>query len=318
MENNTLLEVKQLKKYFNLGRKQILKAVDDVSFTIKRGETLGVVGESGCGKTTCGRTVLGVYQPTAGEVFFNGINIHKIKGSEKKSFSKNAQMIFQDPYSSLNPRMTVGDIISEGIDAHKLYSGNARIEKIFELLNIVGLNKEHASRFPHEFSGGQRQRISIARSLAVEPKFIVCDEPIAALDVSIQAQIVNLLVKLQRDFDLTYMFIAHDLSMVKYISNRVMVMYLGCLVETASSGELYKNPLHPYTKALMSAIPIPDPKIEASRNRIVLKGDVPSPINPEPGCRFRKRCPNATKLCAEQMPIFKEVSKDHFVQCHLY
>lgn len=318
MKNNVLLEVKNLKKYFNLGRNQILKAVDDVSFTIRKGETIGVVGESGCGKTTCGRTVLGVYEPTGGEVLFDDVNIHKIKGPQKKQFSKDAQMIFQDPYSSLNPRMTVSDIIAEGIDAHRLYTGSARTEKVFELLHIVGLNKEHANRFPHEFSGGQRQRISIARSLAVEPKFIVCDEPIAALDVSIQAQIVNLLVNLQRNFDLTYLFIAHDLSMVKYISNRVMVMYLGCLAETAPSDELYKNPLHPYTKALMSAIPIPDPKVEAARNRIMLRGDVPSPINPEPGCRFKKRCPHARTKCEEQIPSLKEVSKDHFVSCHLY
>lgn len=313
-----LLEVNHLKKYFHISKRQLLKAVDDVSFIIRRGETIGVVGESGCGKTTCGRTVLGVYEPTEGEVIFEGNNVHKLSGSHKKEFSKNAQMIFQDPYASLNPRMTVGDIIAEGIDIHGLYTGSARNEKTYELLNLVGLNKEHSNRFPHEFSGGQRQRIGIARSLAVEPRFIVCDEPIAALDVSIQAQIVNLLLKLQRDMGLTYMFIAHDLSMVKYISNRVLVMYLGCLVETAKSEELYRNPLHPYTKALLSAIPIPDPVVEKNRKRIMLKGDVPSPINPEPGCRFRKRCNQSMPVCSEKMPVMKEIGKDHYVQCHLY
>lgn len=318
IENKIILEVKNLKKYFNVGRNQVLKAVDDVSFYIREGETIGVVGESGCGKTTCGRTVLGVYEPTAGEVFFDGNNVHKLKGGSRKEFSKNAQMIFQDPYASLNPRMTVGDIIAEGIDAHDIYKGKDRSEKIFELLSMVGLNKEHANRFPHEFSGGQRQRIGIARSLAVEPKFIVCDEPIAALDVSIQAQIVNLLINLQKNMELTYMFIAHDLSMVKYISKRVMVMYLGCLVEIAPSAELYKNPLHPYTKALLSAIPIPDPKIEKTRKRIMLQGDVPSPINPEPGCRFRKRCQHVKPICLESIPPMKEIGKEHFVQCHLY
>lgn len=316
-KENVLLEVNNLKKYFNVGKKQVLKAVDDVSFYIKKGETLGIVGESGCGKTTCGRTVLGVYEPTAGEILFNGTNTSSLKGTEKKFFSKNAQMIFQDPYASLNPRMTVGDIIAEGIVAHKMYKGKEKEEKIYELLNVVGLNKEHANRFPHEFSGGQRQRIGIARSLAVEPSFIVCDEPIAALDVSIQAQIVNLLIKLQNDMKLTYMFIAHDLSMVKYISNRVMVMYLGCVVETASSDELYKNPLHPYTQALLSAIPIPDPVVEESRNRIKLGGDVPSPINPNPGCRFEKRCKYKTKICLETMPEIKEIGKEHYVRCHL-
>lgn len=313
-----VLKVDNLKKYFNVGKNQTLKAVDDVSFYIKKGETLGVVGESGCGKTTCGRTVLGVYQPTAGSILFNNMDVNKMNSSQKVEFSKSAQMIFQDPYASLNPRITVGDIIAEGIDIHGLYKGKERTEKIYELLGLVGLNKEHANRFPHEFSGGQRQRIGIARSLAIEPKFIVCDEPIAALDVSIQAQIVNLLLKLQRTMDLTYMFIAHDLSMVKHISNRVMVMYLGCVAETAESAELYKNPLHPYTKALLSAIPIPDPKVERERKRIMLEGDVPSPINPAPGCRFRARCKYAKPICSEEMPKTKEVGKEHFVQCHLY
>jgi oligopeptide transport system ATP-binding protein len=248
MDNSeVLIEVKNLKKYFKAGRKATVKAVDDISFNIKRGETLGLVGESGCGKTTCGKTVLGLYGATGGEVIFDGINVHTLKSKEKKEFRKRAQIIFQDPYSSLNPRMTVEDIIGEGIDIHDLYRGKDRKEKIFELLETVGLNKEHASRFPHEFSGGQRQRIGIARALAIEPEFIVCDEPISALDVSIQAQVVNLLVELQKEKKLTYLFIAHDLSMVKYISDRVGVMYLGHLVELAESEELYRNPLHPYT-----------------------------------------------------------------------
>lgn len=320
MENDArkLVEVKNLKKYFKVGPKSILKAVDDVSFFIREGETLGLVGESGCGKTTTGRTVLGMYPATDGEVLFDGINIHNLDRHGKKEFSKRAQIIFQDPYASLNPRMTVGDIIGEGIDIHHLYSGKERMEKVYELLRAVGLNKEHVNRFPHEFSGGQRQRIGIARAFAVEPDFIVCDEPISALDVSIQAQIVNLLIKLQREKDLTYLFIAHDLSMVKHISDRVGVMYLGTLVELASSAELYKNPLHPYTQALLSAIPIPDPEVERNRQRIVLEGDVPSPINPQPGCRFRARCKYAKPICSEVMPELKEVEKDHFVACHLY
>ena len=313
-----LVEVNHLKKYFNVGKGATLKAVDDVSFVIRKGETLGMVGESGCGKTTCGRTVLGMYDATDGEVLFEGVNVHKLSGNSKKEYTKNAQIIFQDPYASLDPRITVGDIIGEGIDIHNLYTGKQRTEKIYELLQMVGLNKEHASRFPHEFSGGQRQRIGIARALAIEPKFIVCDEPISALDVSIQAQIVNLLIKLQKELGLTYLFIAHDLSMVKHISDRVAVMYLGCMAELAGSHELYKNPLHPYTRALMSAIPIPDPEIERNRKRIMLKGEVPSPINPPSGCRFRQRCNYAKPICAEQMPALKEVEPDHFVACHLF
>lgn len=313
-----LVEVKNLKKYFNLGKGSILKAVDDVSFSIRKGETLGLVGESGCGKTTAGRTIISMYSATGGEVLFDGTNVHKMDSKGKKDFAKRAQIIFQDPYASLNPRMTVGEIIAEGIDIHGLYKGQERAEKIQELLGLVGLNKEHANRFPHEFSGGQRQRIGIARAFAVEPEFIVCDEPISALDVSIQAQIVNLLINLQKNMGLTYLFIAHDLSMVKHISDRVAVMYLGSLVELASSYDLYKSPLHPYTKALLSAIPIPDPSVERSRKRIVLEGDVPSPINPKPGCRFMGRCKYAEPRCAESMPKLKEVSKDHFVACHLY
>ncbi|URZ14262.1 ABC transporter ATP-binding protein [Clostridium felsineum] len=316
--DEVLIEVKNLKKYFNVGQGAILKAVDDVSFNIKKGETLGLVGESGCGKTTCGRTVLGLYEATEGEVNYDGVNIHSLKGRSKKEFSKKAQMIFQDPYACLNPRMTVGDIIAEGIDIHGLYKGEERTKKIYEMLDHVGLNREHASRFPHEFSGGQRQRIGIARALAINPEFIVCDEPISALDVSIQAQIVNLLIKLQREMGFTYLFIAHDLSMVKHISDRVGVMYLGTMVEFAASHDLYENPLHPYTKALMSAIPIPDPKVEKTRQRIKLEGEVPSPINPKPGCRFAARCKQAKPECFKIKPEFKEIEKGHFVSCHLY
>lgn len=313
-----LVEVKNLKKYFNVGPHATLKAVDDVSFFIRKGETLGLVGESGCGKTTTGRTVISMYPATDGEVLFNGVNVHKMHKKERLGFTKKAQIIFQDPYASLNPRMTVGEIIAEGIDIHGIYKGKQRIDRINELLGLVGLNKEHANRFPHEFSGGQRQRIGIARAFAVEPEFIVCDEPISALDVSIQAQIVNLLINLQREMGLTYLFIAHDLSMVKHISDRVAVMYLGTMVELAASSELYKNPQHPYTKALLSAIPIPDPDIERNRQRIMLEGDVPSPINPQPGCRFRARCKYAKPICGETMPEFKEIEKDHFVACHLF
>ncbi len=318
MEKEILIQVKNLKKYFKVGKNAILKAVDDVSFDIRRGETLGLVGESGCGKTTCGRTVMGLYSATDGQVIFNGEDIHSLDKKGKKEFTRRAQIIFQDPYASLNPRMTVGDIIGEGIDVHNLYTGQERTDRIYKLLEIVGLNKEHASRFPHEFSGGQRQRIGIARALAIEPDFIVCDEPISALDVSIQAQIVNLLIKLQQELGLTYLFIAHDLSMVKHISDRVGVMYLGTMVELASSHDLYDKPLHPYTQALLSAIPIPDPEVEKNRKRIVLEGEVPSPINPKPGCRFAARCRFAKPECFEVNPVLKEVEKDHFVACHLF
>lgn len=314
--SENLIEVRNLKKYFNVGRGSILKAVDDVSFNIKKGETLGLVGESGCGKTTCGRSVLGLYSATDGEVLFEGVNIHKINKKDRIKFTRQAQIIFQDPYASLNPRMTVGDIIGEGIDIHNLYTGEKRMDRIYEVLELVGLNREHASRFPHEFSGGQRQRIGIARALAIEPKFIVCDEPISALDVSIQAQVVNLLIKLQRELGLTYLFIAHDLSMVKHISDRVGVMYLGSMVELASSKELYDNPVHPYTKALLSSIPIPDPEVEKRRRRIMLEGEVPSPIDTKPGCKFAARCAYAKPECMEKTPEFKEVEKGHFVACH--
>lgn len=318
MSKEVLLEVRNLKKYFNVGKGKILKAVDDVSFNINKGETLGLVGESGCGKTTCGRTVMGLYDATGGEIILDGKDISKLSNKEKRKNSRVAQMIFQDPYASLDPRMTVGDIIAEGIDIHKLYTGGERKNRIYELLNLVGLNKEHASRFPHEFSGGQRQRIGIARALAVEPKFIVCDEPISALDVSIQAQVVNLLIDLQRKMGLTYLFIAHDLSMVRHISDRVGVMYLGNLVEIAESNELYQNPLHPYTKALMSAIPVAEYNEEGNKNRIELEGEVSSPINPRPGCRFASRCKYVRDICLKEQPKLKEVEKDHFVACYLY
>ncbi len=318
MSKEVLLEVKNLKKYFNVGKDKTLKAVDGVSFTINKGETLGLVGESGCGKTTCGRTVIGLYDATGGDVILSGKNITKLSNKEKREYSRVSQMIFQDPYASLDPRMTVGDIIAEGIDIHKLYTGKERTEKIYELLNLVGLNKEHASRFPHEFSGGQRQRIGIARALALEPEFIVCDEPISALDVSIQAQVVNLLIDLQKKMGLTYLFIAHDLSMVRHISDKVGVMYLGNLMELAPSNELYKNPIHPYTKALMSSIPVAEYNGGKKKERIELEGEVSSPINPKPGCRFASRCKYAKPICSEEKPELKEVEKDHFVACHLF
>lgn len=318
MENREILvEVKNLKKHFKVGRRDILKAVDGVSFDIYKGETLGIVGESGCGKTTCGKTVMGLYDATAGQVIYKGEDIQSYNKKEKKEFTKNAQIIFQDPYSSLNPRMTVGDIIGEGIDIHELYKGEERQEKIYELLTTVGLNKEHASRFAHEFSGGQRQRIGIARALAVEPDFIVCDEPISALDVSIQAQVVNLLIELQKSRGLTYLFIAHDLSMIKHISDRVGVMYLGTLVEFTTSDILYKNPLHPYTQALLSAIPIADPDLEKEKMRIPIDGEIPSPINPPLGCKFVTRCKYAMEICMTEMPELIEVEDEHFVACHM-
>ena len=312
------LEVKNLKKYFNVGPGQVLKAIDDVSFFIDKGETFGLVGESGCGKTTTGRVISRLYSPTSGEILFEGKDAVKLNSRQSKEFTKKVQMIFQDPYASLNPRMTVGDIIAEGIDIHKILKSKQRQNRIYELLSMVGLNEEHASRFPHEFSGGQRQRIGIARALAIEPEFIICDEPISALDVSIQAQVVNLLEKLQKDLGLTYLFIAHDLSMVKHISDRVGVMYLGAIVELAPSSELYKHSMHPYTQALMSAIPIPDPDVLHSRQRIILKGDVPSPINPSPGCKFRARCSKAMPICGEQAPALVDQGGNHFVACHLY
>ncbi|WP_130806112.1 ABC transporter ATP-binding protein [Senegalia massiliensis] len=312
-----LIEVKNLKKHFKVGRNQILKAVDGISFAIKEGETLGLVGESGCGKSTTGRTLIRLYEATDGEVIFDGMNVHKLNKKEMKNFAKETQMIFQDPYASLNPRMTVGDIIGEGMDIHNLRKGKERMKRIYELLETVGLNREHASRFPHEFSGGQRQRIGIARALSVEPKFIVCDEPISALDVSIQAQVVNLLEDLQKEMGLTYLFIAHDLSMVKHISDRIAVMYLGAIMELTSSKDLYNEPLHPYTQALLSAIPIADPEASKGRKRIILEGDVPSPINPPEGCKFQNRCKYAKDICRQKAPELREVKPGHYVACHL-
>lgn len=315
--NDNLIEVKNLKKYFSVKsgfNTACVKAVDDVSLFIKKGETLGLVGESGCGKTTFGRTLLRLYEPTSGQILYNGQDITKI---DMHPLRRKMQIIFQDPYASLNPRMTVGDIIGEPLDIHKMYTTRKeRQEKIYSLLETVGLNREHANRFPHEFSGGQRQRIGIARALAVEPEFIVCDEPVSALDVSIQAQIVNMLEDLQAEKGFTYLFIAHDLSIVKHISNRIGVMYLGHLVELTESSELYKNPMHPYTKSLLSAIPIADPKVSREKKRIPLEGEIPSPLNPPTGCTFRTRCPYATDQCAKEAPAFKEYSTGHFAACH--
>ena len=317
--SENFVEVQGLSKFFNVGNNRVLKAVNDISFSIQKGETLGLVGESGCGKSTAGRTIIRLYEPTAGSVKLDGVDITKLSKKQMKAQRRNMQMIFQDPFASLNPRMTILDIIGEALDIHGLAGSRAeRKRRVEELLELVGLNAEHASRFPHEFSGGQRQRIGITRALAVEPKFIICDEPISALDVSVQAQVVNLLEQLQEKMGLTYMFIAHDLSMVKYISDRVAVMYLGKMVELADSDSLYEKPLHPYTQALLSAIPIPDPEIERSRERIVLQGDVPSPMNPPSGCHFRTRCPKAMPECAASAPAWKEIEPGHFAACHLY
>lgn len=315
-DSKHLLEVKHLKKYFRTG-KNMLKAVDDVSFFIKKGEIVGVVGESGCGKTTCGRTILGLYDKTDGEVLYRGKDVHQLKGRERKQFTKQAQIIFQDPYASLDIKMKVQEIIAEGIRAHGLLKNEKEIrEKVKELLITVGLDAGYADRYVHEFSGGQRQRIGIARALAVEPEFIVCDEPISALDVSIQAQIVNLLDELQRKKGLTYLFIAHDLSMVKYISDRVMVMYLGKIMEITEADRLYEQPAHPYTKALLSAIPIPDPKVELTKKRIKMEGEIPSPLNPPSGCRFANRCPYVEERCREEEPELRLIAPNHYAACH--
>ena len=316
MKKEALLEVKNLKKYFNVKNKGTLKAVDDITFTINKGETLGLVGESGCGKTTCGRTILGIYPKTVGEIIINGINNDDLKGKEKLKFKKDCQMIFQDPYASLDPRMTIGEIIGEGMDVHFNISTEEKNKRIKTLLERVGLTPDYQNRFPHELSGGQRQRIGIARALAVEPKFIVCDEPISALDVSIQAQIVNLLIRLQKEDQLTYLFISHDLSMVKHISDRVGVMYLGSMVELASNIELYDNPMHPYTKALIAAIPEADPDNLGQKKGYKLEGEVPSPINPPSGCKFHGRCPIATEVCKTDIPELRELKEGHFVACH--
>ncbi|PLR89782.1 ABC transporter ATP-binding protein [Bacillus sp. T33-2] len=319
IKQEALLEIKNLKKYFNIGKNEILKAVDDISFSIYKGETLGLVGESGCGKSTTGRTLMRLYDATDGEVLFENEPVHGRKNaSSLKQFNRKVQMIFQDPYASLNPRKTVADIIAEGIDIHGLAkTRQERRQRVYDLLETVGLSKDHANRYPHEFSGGQRQRIGIARALAVEPEFIIADEPISALDVSIQAQVVNLMKKLQKERGLTYLFIAHDLSMIKHISDRVGVMYLGNMVELASSDDLYNEPLHPYTQALLSAVPVPDPDREKTRERIILQGDLPSPSNPPSGCRFRTRCPYAMENCATTVPVLKEAKPDHWVACHL-
>lgn len=318
MTDEAALEVRNLKKYFRVGRNRVLRAVDDVSFNVARGEVLGIVGESGCGKTTCGRTVARLYEPTDGSIVFEGRDITKEQEADLLWFRRKLQMIFQDPYASLDPRMTVGEIIGEPMDVHRLYVGKERVEKIHYLLSLVGLSPEHADRFPHEFSGGQRQRIGIARALAVEPEFIIADEPISSLDVSIQAQVVNLLTRLQEEMGLSFMFIAHDLSMVRHISHRVGVMYVGKLVELAPSREIYRSPLNPYTRALMAANPIPDPDVESVRSRVNLPGEVPSPINPPPGCRFAGRCPQAMDRCKNEDPVLKEVEAGHWVSCFLY
>ena len=314
-----LVEVKHLKEYFDISTGMFsskpLKAVDDVSIAIRKGETLGLVGESGCGKTTVGRTLLHLYKPTAGEIWFEGKQI--VTKKDIMEYRKKTAMVFQDPYSSLNPRMTVSDIIGEPLDVHKMYADKQeRMDKIFAMMAKVGLNSEHASRYAHEFSGGQRQRIGIARSLVTNPEFVVCDEPVSALDVSIQAQVINMFDDLQQEMNLTYLFIAHDLLVVRHISDRIAVMYLGKLVELADAKEIYDHPLHPYSKSLMSAVPVPDPKVARANQRVVLSGDIPSPLNAPSGCPFRTRCPYACDACAEAMPELKELSPGHFVACH--
>ena len=316
---DTLVEVKNLKEYFNIATGAFttkpLKAVDDVSFSIHRGETLGLVGESGCGKTTVGRTLLHLYKPTSGQIFFDGKEVKTKK--DLLEYRKKSAMVFQDPYSSLNPRMTVADIIGEPLDVHNMYANKKeRTEKILDLMAKVGLNSEHANRDAHEFSGGQRQRIGIARAMAMNPQFVVCDEPVSALDVSIQAQVINMFDELQDQMGLTYLFIAHDLLVVRHISDRIAVMYLGKMVELADANEIYDHPLHPYTKCLMSAVPLPDPQKARENHRIVLSGDIPSPLNAPSGCPFRTRCPYAKEECGASMPEFKEVQPGHFVACH--
>lgn len=319
MTEEKILEINHLKKHFDLGKNQLLKAVDGVTFHIRRGETFGLVGESGCGKSTIGRTIIGLYNKTEGDVWFNGRNVHELSEKELFKLRREMQMIFQDPYASLNPRSTVREIISEPMEVHQLYKNKKeQNERVYQLLEEVGLNRDHANRYPHEFSGGQRQRIGIARALALDPDFIIADEPISALDVSVQAQVVNLLKQLQEEKGLTFLFIAHDLSMVKQISDRIGVMYLGNMVELTESEMLYEKPLHPYTQALLSAIPIPDPDIEEKRERIILEGDLPSPINPPSGCVFRTRCPFAMEVCSKEKPEWQEVENNHFVACHLY
>lgn len=313
-DQNKLVELQQVSKYFRVSE-GLLKAVNNVNFDIYKGETLGLVGESGCGKSTLGKVLMGIYPPTQGRILYHGKKDIEIKKSTLFDYSKMAQIIFQDPYSSLDPRMTVGSIVEEGMIIHKMHDRKRRQERVYELLELVGLSREHANRFPHEFSGGQRQRIGIARALAIEPEFIVCDEPISALDVSIQSQIINLLHDLQEKLNLTYLFIAHDLNIVKYISDRIAVMYLGNIVELATSDELYENTLHPYSQALLSAVPIPDPDKEAQKMRQILTGDVPSPINTPKGCPFAGRCPRATDICRQEKPVL-EMKQGHLVSCH--
>jgi oligopeptide/dipeptide ABC transporter ATP-binding protein len=320
--DNVLMHVKDLVKHFPINRGLIVqrqvgavRAVDGISFDVHKGETLGLVGESGCGKSTTGRTILQLYRPTSGDVVFDDVNLVTLKGTALRKMRRKMQMIFQDPYASLNPRMTVGEIVGEPLIVHNVATGKEVEQRVEHLLELVGLSPTFANRFPHEFSGGQRQRIGVARALALQPSFIVCDEPISALDVSIQAQVVNLLEELQEQFNLTYLFIAHDLSMVRHISDRVAVMYLGVIVELASRDEIYRHPLHPYSQALLSAVPIPDPFAEANRKRTILQGDVPTPTNPPSGCRFRTRCPIAQPVCAESRPEFRELKPGHFVAC---
>ena len=323
VDNDVILNVRNLKKYFPIRRGVFrrhvgdVKAVDDINFQVHRGETLGVVGESGCGKTTTGRTIIRIYQATEGEILFNGTDLTKIKGKQLRQTRRKIQMIFQDPYASLNPRMNVEAIVSEPLTIYNTVQRKERKERVGELLNMVGLNPALMNRYPHEFSGGQRQRIGLARSLALNPELVICDEPISALDVSIQAQVVNLLEELQEELGLTYIFIAHDLSMVRHISKRVAVMYLGKIVELTDRKSLYENPLHPYTKALLSAIPVPDPVVEEHRQRILLEGDLPSPAHPPVGCNFNTRCPLAVEQCYQEEPPYIEVEPDHFCACHL-
>ena len=324
--DNILLRVENLVKYFPIMRTRALifsrqegavHAVDDISFFVKKGETLGLVGESGCGKSTTGRTILQLHRATSGHVFFEDIDLVALKGEDLRKTRQRMQMIFQDPYASLNPRLTVQEIVGEPLLVHNVATGKEIEERVSQLLKLVGLNPAFAKRYPHEFSGGQRQRIGVARALALQPSLIVCDEPISALDVSIQAQVVNLLEDLQSEFNLTYLFIAHDLSMIRHISNRVAVMYLGVIVELASRDELYAHPLHPYTQALLSAVPVPDPLVEEKRQRIILQGEIPSPVNPPSGCRFRTRCPIAAGICTESRPAWREVAPEHWVACHM-